>query len=341
MHNCLIQRPNLGSIDIIESKAEPSEGGKLGSPNKSLYYTRGGGKVNRGNREPILFRKAENTLYPIFWKSISISLPTQNNPTEKEKKTSFRGPTTVLRSRMTAPDGGIVATLPLATASTTTTNTTVRIPQLGLGTYLSPPDRTLASCLSALRAGYRHIDTAQYYGNEEEVGRALAQSGVPRRDVFVTTKILKVAGSVDENYAACLESVDKISGGGEGGGEEGYVDLFLIHSPRGGTRKRRDMWLALERLYEEGKARAIGVSNFGIGHIEELKGVGKVWPPHVNQFEVSPRSQTCQNYGPCTSYCLFFTHGIPASFLHPFSPLFLFPGLGLFILFFPTTTLHY
>lgn len=178
---------------------------------------------------------------------------------------------------MAAPNGGIVATLPLATS---TDRPAVHIPQLGLGTYLSPPERTLASCLSALETGYRHIDTAQYYANEEEVGQAIKQSGIPRPDIFVTTKILKVTGSVDDNYANLLDSVNKID-------EGGYVDLFLIHSPRGGAKKRRDMWLALERLYEQGKARAIGVSNFGIGHIEELKGVGKVWPPHVNQFEVS------------------------------------------------------
>lgn len=182
---------------------------------------------------------------------------------------------------MTAPTGGIVATLSIATSKDSVDHQkpAVLIPQLGLGTYLSPPERTLASCLSALETGYRHIDTAQYYGNEEEVGQAIAQSSVPRDEIFVTTKILKVTSSIDENYAALLESVDKIHKGG-------YVDLFLIHSPRGGTKKRRDMWLALERLYHEGKARAIGVSNFGIGHIEELKGVGKVWPPHVNQFEV-------------------------------------------------------
>lgn len=169
----------------------------------------------------------------------------------------------------------IADTLPLSTTSS------VHIPQLGFGTYLSPPDRTRASCLAALEAGYRQIDTGQYYENEGEVGEAIQQSGLPRDQVFVSTKILKVAKSVDENYAACLGSVDKI------GGKDGYVDLFLIHSPRGGTQKRRDLWLALERLHEEGKARAIGLSNFGIGQIEELKGVGKVWPPHVNQIEVS------------------------------------------------------
>lgn len=192
---------------------------------------------------------------------------------------------------MATRNGSIDATLPLATTTTSDDSTSkpaVNIPQLGLGTYLSPPERTLASCLSALATGYRHIDTAQYYANEQEVGQAIAQAGIPRQDIFVTTKILKVAASVDDNYAACLESIDKIDKATAGGG---YVDLFLIHSPRGGPKKRRDMWLALERLYEQGKARAIGVSNFGIGHIEELRGVGKVWPPHVNQFEVSSKRQ--------------------------------------------------
>lgn len=183
--------------------------------------------------------------------------------------------------------GKIDDTLPLHTHSTTggtttTTTTSVQIPQLGLGTYLSPPARALASCLAALEAGYRHIDTAQYYENEAEVGQALRQSGLPRADIFVTTKILKVTGSADEDYRACLQSVEKIDGG-----DGGYVDLFLIHSPRGGPKKRAAMWQALERLYDEGRARAIGVSNFGIAQIEELKGAGKIWPPHVNQIEVS------------------------------------------------------
>lgn len=193
---------------------------------------------------------------------------------------------------MSAPKRQITDTLPLSNAAT------VHIPQLGFGTYLSPPDRTRASCLTALEAGYRQVDTAQYYENEGEVGEAIRQSGLPRDRVFVTTKILKVAKSVDENYAACLESVDRI------GGEDGYVDLFLIHSPRGGTQKRRDLWLALERLYEEGRARAIGLSNFGIGQIEELKGVGKVWPPHANQIEVSgPAHSTTPGTGLSGNVC--------------------------------------
>lgn len=163
-------------------------------------------------------------------------------------------------------------TLPLANS--------VEIPQLGFGVYLSPPEVCVNSCLTALEAGYRHIDTAQYYGNETEVGKAVQQSNVARKDVFLTTKILEAAGSVDLSYAKCVESIKKLDP------ESGYVDLFLIHSPNPGATKRKEMWQALEKLYEEGKAKSIGVSNFGIKHIDELKQFAKVWPPHVNQIEV-------------------------------------------------------
>jgi len=156
------------------------------------------------------------------------------------------------------------------------------IPQLGLGTYLSPPQRTLNSCLAAFQAGYRQVDTGQYYENESEVGQAIQQSSIPREDIFVTTKILTAGASVEENYASCLESVNKIGG---------YVDCFLIHSPSPGPKTCGEMWLALEKLYDEGKAKAIGVSNFGIVQIEKLKGVGSVWPPHVLQIELHPWTQ--------------------------------------------------
>jgi diketogulonate reductase-like aldo/keto reductase len=160
-------------------------------------------------------------------------------------------------------------------------NSTIRIPQLGFGVYLSPASVCTKSCLSALEAGYRHIDTAQYYANEAEVGTAIRDSGLPRSEVFVTTKILSAEGSVEKSYEKCVESVKKIDSG-----KEGYVDLFLIHSPNPGREARRELWLALEKLLEEGRTRAIGVSNFGIAHIEELKSYGKTWPPHVNQIEV-------------------------------------------------------
>lgn len=132
-------------------------------------------------------------------------------------------------------------------------------------------------------SGCCSVDTAQYYQNEAEVGDAIRQSGLARGDVFVTTKVLTPGDTVEATYAACVASVEKIGGGGG----DSYVDCFLIHSPNVGEAKRREMWLALERLYREGRARVIGVSNFGIGQIEGLKGVGEVWPPHVNQIEVS------------------------------------------------------
>lgn len=120
------------------------------------------------------------------------------------------------------------------------------------------------------------------------MGEAVVKSGIPREEVFLTTKILSAGGSAEKTYKKCLDSVDKIDAGRKEGeaARKGYVDLFLIHAAVGGPETRKEMWLALERLYEEGRARAIGVSNFGIGHVAEMKGWGKVWPPHVNQLEV-------------------------------------------------------
>ena len=162
----------------------------------------------------------------------------------------------------------------------TITTQGVSIPRLGFGVYRSPADQCTQSCLEALAAGYRHIDTAQFYGNESEVGNALRASGVPREQVFVTTKILSPAGSVDANYDKLRASVDKIAG------PDGYVDLFLIHSSKSGPTGRKQMWQALERLFEEGRTKSIGVSNYGVQHIEEMKAYAKVWPPQVNQIEV-------------------------------------------------------
>lgn len=157
----------------------------------------------------------------------------------------------------------------------------VKIPRLGFGSYLSPPEACVKSCLTALECGYRHIDTAQYYANEVQVGLAVQRSGLRREDVFLATKILEPQGSVEKSYQDCVASVKKLDPTGS------HADLYLIHSPNGGAEARKEMWLALEKLYEEGKARAIGVSNFGIKHIEELKQYAKVWPPHVSQIEVS------------------------------------------------------
>lgn len=167
------------------------------------------------------------------------------------------------------------STLPLPNLSTT-------IPQLGFGIYEANGEKCVSACVAALKAGYRHIDSAQYYQNEKEMGEAVRQSGLKRSEVFLTTKVLFAAGSVDKTYQSCLESVNKIDG------EDGYVDLFLIHNQTFGSAKRKECWLALERLHKEGKAKAIGVSNFGIGSLKEMKEYATVWPPAANQIEVFP-----------------------------------------------------
>ncbi|EXJ93110.1 alcohol dehydrogenase [Capronia epimyces CBS 606.96] len=183
------------------------------------------------------------------------------------------------------PSLSLADTLPLP-------NSSVRIPRLGFGVYQSSPSVCVQSCLAALQVGYRHIDTAQFYRNEAQVGEAVKKSGLARSEVFVTTKILSPGGSIEKSYQKCIDSVEKIDSGG-------YVDLFLIHSPNAGGKARKEMWLALEKLYEEGKAKSIGVSNYGVGHIEEMKSYAKVWPPHVNQIELHP---WCQQRT-ITSYC--------------------------------------
>lgn len=128
------------------------------------------------------------------------------------------------------------------------------IPRIGFGVYLSPTEVCIASCTSALKLGYRHIDTAQYYANELEVGQAVRDSGVPREDIYITTKIMNpVDDSVDATLASVRASVEKIG--------LGYVDLFLIHSPSSGPAGRRIMWEALEKLKAEGATKSIGVSN--------------------------------------------------------------------------------
>lgn len=112
----------------------------------------------------------------------------------------------------------------------------------------------------------------------------MQQSGLKRSEVFITTKVLSASGSLETTYQKALDSVHQIDG------EDGYVDLFLVHSPNGGAAARKEMYMALEKLFAEGKAKSIGVSNWGIGHIEELKSYAKIWPPHVNQLEVRERS---------------------------------------------------
>ncbi|KAH9860774.1 hypothetical protein J1614_012107 [Plenodomus biglobosus] len=161
-----------------------------------------------------------------------------------------------------------------------------RIPQIGFGVYQSPPEVCVASCKTALDCGYRHIDTAQYYENETEVGRALKESEIPREQVYITTKILFAGDDATSTYEKLVESVDKLAG------KNGYMDLFLIHSPNFGAEKRKLMWNALEKLKQQGKTRDIGVSNYGIGHIKEIASIATSDPvPAVNQIELHPWCQ--------------------------------------------------
>lgn len=161
--------------------------------------------------------------------------------------------------------------------------TSDKIPRLGLGVYQLKGEECVKACLAALESGYRQLDSAQLYGNEGDVGRALLdylrQSGNPREHVFVTTKIGRHGVSEEATYQSALRSVKRIAG------EDGHVDLFLLHRP---TERRRDAWRALERLLGEGKAKNIGVSNFRIEHLEEMREYARAWPPVVNQIEVSP-----------------------------------------------------
>ena len=159
-----------------------------------------------------------------------------------------------------------------------TLNNGVATPRLGLGVYRSPNGaETFETVRYALEVGYRHVDTARIYHNEADVGAGLRASGVPREQVFVTTKLWESDQGYDSAIAAYNESLRLM-------GLE-YVDLFLIHWPLPG--KRRYSWMALETLLEEGRVRAIGVSNYVVRHLEELLGHAR-YLPAVNQIELSP-----------------------------------------------------
>ncbi|KZL65105.1 alcohol dehydrogenase [Colletotrichum tofieldiae] len=169
------------------------------------------------------------------------------------------------------------------------------MPRIGLGVYQLRGGECFRACLAALEAGYRHIDTAQLYGNEAEVGRAVRQylrqqpqtegtTPAKREDLFLTTKVGRSDGGAEKTYRSALRGVRRVAGDGE----DGYVDLVLVHRP---VETRRELWAALERLESEGRARAVGVSNFGVGALEEMRAYAGVWPPCVNQVEVHPWCQ--------------------------------------------------
>jgi len=155
------------------------------------------------------------------------------------------------------------------------------IPQFGLGVFQVKPEDAVEAVTTALRAGYRHIDTAQMYGNEREVGEAIAKSGLDRGEVFVTSKLANDSHRPDDARRAFDASLDAL-------GSE-YLDLFLIHWPLP-TRYDGDYvstWRTLEEFHRDGRARSIGVSNFQPHHLRRLLAEAEVTPA-VNQIEVHP-----------------------------------------------------
>ena len=162
----------------------------------------------------------------------------------------------------------------------------VGIPCIGFGTWQTPDGEVaVRSVAAAIEAGYRHIDTAQAYGNEESVGKGIRESGIDRKDLFVTTKLWNTNHSYKLTMRTFEESMNKLG--------LDYLDLFLIHWPNPiafrdhWQEANAESWKAMEELYEAGKIRAIGVSNFRPHHIEEILKTAKV-APMVNQIRLCP-----------------------------------------------------
>jgi len=163
--------------------------------------------------------------------------------------------------------------------STTTLNNGVKMPWFGLGVFKVEEGPELVNAVkTAIKHGYRSIDTAAIYGNEEGVGQGIKESGIAREDLFITSKVWNADLGYESTLAAYQTSLDKL-------GLE-YLDLYLIHWPVAG--KYKEAWRALETLYKEGRVRAIGVSNFQVHHLEDLLKDAEV-KPMVNQVEYHPR----------------------------------------------------
>ena len=167
----------------------------------------------------------------------------------------------------------------MADVPTIRLNNGVEIPQLGFGVFKIPPAETAAATLTALEVGYRHIDTAQMYGNEVGVGEAVRRSGIPRDQVFVTSKLNNNRQEREDILRSFDRSLEELG--------LDYLDLFLVHWPLPSVSDYVQRWKATEEIYAGGRCRAIGVSNFQSHHLRKLFGDSEIRPA-VNQIEVHP-----------------------------------------------------
>lgn len=182
----------------------------------------------------------------------------------------------------------------LSGVPTLTLNNSVTIPQVGLGVFQAEEGPEVESAVrSALEAGYRLIDTAAGYGNERGVGKAIKDSGLPREEIFVTTKLSNRNHAYADALRAFDESLDKL--------DCGYIDLYLIHWPAPRQGKFTQAWQAMEELYDAKRVRAIGVSNFKPHHLEELSKRAQIVPT-VNQIELHPLFQQKETRAYCAEH---------------------------------------
>ncbi|MBN1487091.1 MAG: aldo/keto reductase [Anaerolineae bacterium] len=175
---------------------------------------------------------------------------------------------------------------------TVTLHNGVEMPRFGLGVYQTREGQEIENAVRwALEAGYRSIDTAAFYGNEAGVGKAVRESGIPREEIFITTKVWNIDQGYDKTLAAFETSLKKLA--------MDYIDLYLIHWPVRGMYPKT--WNALETIYKSGKARAIGVSNFLNYHLEALANTAHI-VPMVNQVEFHPYLQQVELQAYCQEH---------------------------------------
>lgn len=179
-------------------------------------------------------------------------------------------------------------------------NNGLPMPGIGYGTYLAPDDASGArSILDALEAGYRLIDTASVYGNEQTVGRAVRESSIPREEIFITSKVWNTDQGYETTLNAFEASLNRL--------QTDYLDLYLIHWPIPAGHEKdyrtlnRETWKALEKLYRDSRVKAIGVSNFLSHHLEALMEQSDI-VPMVNQLEINPRYHQAETVAFCREH---------------------------------------